>query len=55
MLALILLAGARATGELDPANAMTWLIGGGFAGVLGAIAILYLRMRARAPQPAIEG
>jgi hypothetical protein len=34
---------------------MTWLIGGGFAGVLAAIAILYLRMRARQPQPAIEG
>jgi hypothetical protein len=55
MLALILLAGARATGELDPANAMTWLIGGGFAGVLAAIAILYLRMRSRQPRPVIEG
>ena len=40
MLALILVAGARATGELDPSNAMTWLIGCGFAGVLAAIVIL---------------
>lgn len=47
MLALILLAGARATGELDSANAMTWLIAGGFAGVLAAIVTLYLRMQAR--------
>lgn len=52
MLALILLAGARATGELDPSNAMTWLIGGGFGGVLAAIAILYLRMQARQSQRA---
>ncbi len=48
MLALILVAGARATGELDRGNAMTWLIAGGFAGVLAAITALYLRMRARA-------
>jgi hypothetical protein len=47
MLTLILLAGARAAGELDPSNAMTWLIAGGFAGVLAAITFLYLRMHAR--------
>jgi len=47
MLALILTAGARATGELDPGNAMTWLVIIGFAGVLAAIAVLYLRMRAQ--------
>jgi hypothetical protein len=52
MLALILVAGARATGELDPSNAMTWLIGCGFAGVLAAIVILYARMRARHALPA---
>lgn len=52
MLALILIAGARATGELDPSNAMTWLIGCGFAGVLAAIVILYARMRARHSLPA---
>jgi hypothetical protein len=56
MLTLILAAGARASGELDPASAMSWLIGCGFAGVLAAIVILYLRMRARQtpgrpPQP----
>lgn len=50
MLTLILLAAARATGELDPSNALTWLICGGFAAVLAAIAILYLRMRARLAQ-----
>ncbi len=47
MLALILIAGARATGELDPGNVMTWLVAAGFAGVLAAIAVLYLRMRAQ--------
>ena len=31
MLALILAAGARASGDLDPSNVMTWLIGSGFA------------------------
>jgi hypothetical protein len=31
---------------------MTWLIGGGFAGVLAAIVILYARMRARHSLPA---
>jgi hypothetical protein len=49
---LILVAGARATSELDSSNAMTWLIGGGFAGVLAAIVILYARMRARHSLPA---
>jgi hypothetical protein len=52
MLTLILVAGARASAELDPSNAMTWLIGGGFVGVLAAIVILYLRMRARHSLPA---
>jgi hypothetical protein len=52
MLALILVAGVRANGELDPSNAMTWLIGGGFAGVLAAVVILYARMRARHSRPA---
>ena len=55
MLALILIAGARASAELDPSNAMTWLIGGGFAGVLAAIAVLYLRMQARHSRPATQG
>ncbi|MGO9293574.1 MAG: hypothetical protein ACLP52_06770 [Streptosporangiaceae bacterium] len=54
MLTLILLAGARAAGELDPSNAMTWLIAGGFAGVLAAIAVLYLRMQRRLSRPAIQ-
>jgi hypothetical protein len=55
MLALILAAGARASGELDPSNVMTWLIGFGFAAVLAAIAVMYARMRARAAPSAIHG
>ena len=53
MLALIVVAGARATGEFDSANAMTWLISGGFVAVLAAIIVLYLRMDARLAQPAV--
>jgi hypothetical protein len=48
MLALILAAGLRASSELDPSNAMTWLIGIGFAGLLAAIVVLSARMRAQA-------
>jgi hypothetical protein len=53
MLALIVVAGARATGEFDSANAMTWLISGGFVAVLAAIIFLYLRMETRLAQPAV--
>lgn len=53
MLALIVAAGARATGELDSANVMTWLISGGFVAVLAAIVVLYLRMEARLAEPAV--
>ena len=52
MLALITAAGARATGEFDSANVMTWLIAGGFVAVLAAIIVLSVRMRARTAQPA---
>ena len=52
MLALIVLAGARATGEFDSANAMTWLISGGFVAVLAAVVVLYLRMETRLARPA---
>ena len=48
MLALIVAAGVRASNELDPGNAMTWLIGIGFVAVLVAIAVFYARMQARA-------
>ncbi len=51
MLALIVVAGARATGEFDSANAMTWLISGGFVAVLAAIIVLSLRMEARLAGP----
>ena len=50
MLTLILVAGLRATGELDPSNATTWLIACWLVALLVAIAALYLRMRAR-PSP----
>lgn len=53
MLALIVIAGARATGDFDSANAMTWLISAGFVGVLAAIVGLYLRMEARLAQPEV--
>jgi len=52
MLALIVAAGARTTGEFDSANVMTWLIAGGFVAVLAAIIVLSVRMRARTAQPA---
>jgi len=52
MLALIVVAGARATGEFDSANAMTWLISGGFVAVLAMIVVLSLRMDARLTQSA---
>jgi hypothetical protein len=44
MLALIVVAGARATGEFDSGNAMTWLICGGFIAAFAAVIVLSLRM-----------
>ena len=55
MLALILAAGARASGELDPSSAMTWLIGAGFTAVLAAIAVMYARMQAQAAPSGMQG
>jgi hypothetical protein len=52
MLALIVVAGARATTELDSANAMTWLVCVGFVAALAAVIALSLRMDARRAQPA---
>jgi len=54
MLALILVAGVRASSELDLSNVVTWLIGAGFAAVLAAIAATYARMRAQAAPPAMQ-
>jgi hypothetical protein len=51
MLALIVVAGARATGEFDSANAMTWLISAGFIAALVAVIAVSLRMDARVTQP----
>jgi len=53
MLALIVAAGARATGQFHAANAMTWMISGGFVAVLAAIVVLTLRMEARLAQQAV--
>jgi len=50
---LIVVAGARATAEFDSANAMSWLISGGFVAVLAAVIVLYLRMETRMSQPAV--
>jgi hypothetical protein len=50
MLTLILLAGVRARHEFTSTNPLTWLFGVGFVGLLAAIGVLYLRMRARALQ-----
>lgn len=55
MLALILAAGARAGRELDPSNALTWLIGAGFTAVLAAIAVMYAQMQAQAAPSGMQG
>lgn len=47
MLALILLAGARAHAEFDPGNALTWLLLGGFAATAAALVGLYVRMESQ--------
>ncbi len=58
MLALIVVAGARASSELDPANPLTWLLTLGFVAVLAATVVLYLRMQAmqgRRAEPVLGG
>ncbi len=47
MLALILLAAARAHGDFDPGNALTWLLLGGFLAVLTSAAALSVAMTLR--------
>jgi hypothetical protein len=51
MLALILVAGARARDDFDPSNALTWLLLGGFLASLASAAALSVVMdrRGRAP------
>jgi len=44
MLVLILIAGARAHAEFDPANPLTWLLLAGFALTTAALVALYVRM-----------
>lgn len=51
MLVLILTAGVRAAGDWDPSNVLTWLFAVGFAGVLAASVVLYVRMERHAPGP----
>jgi hypothetical protein len=58
MLALSIVAGVRASSELDPGNPLTWLLTAGFAAVLAAIIVLYVRMQgrqARAAEPVPQG
>jgi hypothetical protein len=47
MLGLILVAGVRAAGDLDASNALTWVFTAGFAGMLLASIVLYVRMEQR--------
>lgn len=47
MLVLIVVAGARAYRDLDPGNALTWLLAAGFVGLAAGIAVLYRRMERR--------
>ena len=47
MLALILVGGVRAAGDLAGLNALTWLFAAGFVGLLVASVVLYLRMEQR--------
>jgi hypothetical protein len=54
MLTLILVSGIRGAADWDPSNVLTWLFAAGFAGVLAASVVLYLRMErlARPTTPA---
>lgn len=47
MLALILVGGVRAAGDLAGTNALSWLFTAGFASLLVASVVLYLRMERR--------
>jgi hypothetical protein len=47
MLVLILSGGVRAASDWNPSSVLTWLFGAGFAGVLVASVVLYVRMEAR--------
>lgn len=47
MLALILIAGVRASGDFDPSNVLTWLFVVGFVGLLAASIVLYARLESR--------
>ncbi len=48
MLVLILIAGARAHGEFDSSNPLTWLFAVGFVAATLATVVLYVRMESRA-------
>jgi hypothetical protein len=47
MLALILIGAARAAGDVDQSNVLTWLFATGFVAVLGASVVFYVRMEQR--------
>ncbi|MGI9034300.1 MAG: hypothetical protein ACR2HY_11680 [Acidimicrobiales bacterium] len=55
MLALILLAAARAHAEFDTSNAMTWLLLAGFIGALASAAALIIVMDRHRPSPGSTG
>jgi hypothetical protein len=48
MVTLILVAAFRALPELDPQNALTWLLGGGFVAILAGSVYLLVVMNSRA-------
>lgn len=47
MLVLIMVGAVRAAGDLDPSNVLTWLFVAGFASLLVASVVLYVRMEQR--------
>ncbi len=55
MLVLILVAGARARAEFDPANALTWIFLVGFGSVTVAVGAIYWRMERLARRPRRSG
>ena len=55
MLLLILVAGVRASSELDPAKPLTWLFAVGFVVTAVASAVLYIRMESRARSVSTSG
>lgn len=49
------MAAARAHGDFDASNPMTWLLLAGFAGTLASAAVLSVRMERHRPSPVLAG